>query len=488
MTIYTWQPIEDLPDNWKKLASSELEGLSIVWQEQQARLEKLEGVQQFNTRLRREWSIETGIIENLYSIDRGTTALLIDKGLEASLMGHGTTDKPVDLVVAILRDQEEALEGLFDFVSQRRELSTAYIKELHSSITRHQTTVKGIDSQGHPCEIELIRGEYKKLPNNPTRVGDNLIHEYSPPEHVAAEMDRLIEMHRAHGDARVPAEVEAAWLHHRFTQIHPFQDGNGRLARILASLVFLRARGFPLVINRDMRDHYITACEHADRGDLAPMVNLFAQIQKTTFIKVLSISETVLHDREPLRQMLEAVQDRLQTKQVHAKQQKQVVFTTASSLVQDTSRRLREVADQLTPYLSAIDPNYGAYVSVSDASNDFWFKSQIVAVAKQLQYYADTGMYRAWVRLKIKEVRNVDLVIAFHSLGYEFSGIAAALAYIEYRQHQEEGDVSVEGPYTLANQVFQFAYTEPIDNVTERYGGWIEQVILAGLDQWRRSL
>ena len=42
-------------------------------------------------------------------------------------------------------------------------------------------------------------------------------------------------------------EVEAAWLHHRFGQIHPFQDGNGRVARALATMIFLRAGFVPLV-------------------------------------------------------------------------------------------------------------------------------------------------------------------------------------------------------------------------------------------------
>ena len=49
----------------------------------------------------------------------------------------------------------------------------------------------------------------------------------------------------------VPVEVEAAWLHHRFTQIHPYQDGNGRVARALASLLFIKAGWFPVVVTRD---------------------------------------------------------------------------------------------------------------------------------------------------------------------------------------------------------------------------------------------
>ena len=46
-------------------------------------------------------------------------------------------------------------------------------------------------------------------------------------------------MYTEHQGCGVPLEVEAAWLHHRFTQIHPFEDGNGRVARALASLVFI---------------------------------------------------------------------------------------------------------------------------------------------------------------------------------------------------------------------------------------------------------
>lgn len=488
MTAYSWRPFEDLPDNWPSLASSELAGLIQVWIDQRSRLEQLAGTKLFNERLRREWSIETGIIENLYSIDRGTTELLINKGLESSLIAHGTTDKPAELVIAILRDQEDALEGLFDFISKRRTLSTAYIKELHAALTRHQSSVQGFDQFGQQRNIELLRGEYKKWPNNPTRMQDALMHEYCPPEHVAAEMDRLIKLHLAHEKMNVPPEIEAAWLHHRFTQIHPFQDGNGRMARILASLVFLRGNCFPLLIHRDVRDRYITACEEADLGELAPMINLFAEVQRKAFVRVLSISEDVLHDREPLQQMLDAVAERLRTKQQLAERKKRTVFETVKKLEHIAQERFTEVSKQLTTTLREIDNNYVAFSDASTPENDFWFKSQIIAIAKKLEYYADTGMYRAWVRLKIRETRQVDLVVAFHSLGYDFAGVIAASAYIEYRQHNEEGDISAEGPYPLSDEVFQFAYTEPEENVMERYKSWLNDVIISGLDQWRRSL
>lgn len=111
--------------------------------------------------------------------------------------------------------------------------------------------------------ISLIKGDWKKQPNNPLRP-DGSVHEYCPPIQVPSEMDQLISWHHRHREIGVSPEVEAAWLHHRFTQIHPFQDGNGRVARCLASLIFIQVGWFPLVITRDTRKGYIEALEEAD--------------------------------------------------------------------------------------------------------------------------------------------------------------------------------------------------------------------------------
>src|SRR5690606_5454992 len=125
-----------------------------------------------------------------------------------------------------------------------RPFTTGWVKELHALFTRHQTTTDAITPTGQPIHVSLVRGAYKPRPNNPLR-RDGLVHEYCPPEHVSAEMERLIEIYHAL-PPELP-EVRAAWLHHRFTQIHPFQDGNGRVARALASFEFIRAGLLPLL-------------------------------------------------------------------------------------------------------------------------------------------------------------------------------------------------------------------------------------------------
>ena len=74
--------------------------------------------------------------------------------------------------------------------------------------------------------------------------------------------------------------MEAAWLHHRFAQIHPFQDGNGRVARTLSTLVFVKAGWLPLVVRDRDRSHYFDLLEIADRDDLNPLAEYFARLQR----------------------------------------------------------------------------------------------------------------------------------------------------------------------------------------------------------------
>ena len=487
MDSLRWRPIEDLPADWQSLASDELASLAPIWKEQKGKLDQTGVLKEFSDRLGREWAIETGIIENLYSIDRGVTQLLIEKGIETSLIPHGTTDKPAEHIVAILRDHEDVLEGLFDFVASRRSMTTAYIKEVHAALTRNQHTVAAVNGLGRSTDVELLRGEWKRLPNNPTRP-DGEVHEYCPPEQVAAEMDRVVAWHAIHTDRKVPPEVEAAWLHHRMTQIHPFHDGNGRVARALASLIFLRAEWFPLVVDRDNRSAYIEALEQADRGDLRSLVSLFSIIEKRSFLRALRISDDVLRGHQPVHQVIAAAIDRLKARFEQREEEQRRVFGISVRLVESTRDRLEEVAREFNKQITHVDDDYFASVDYGSPEQFYWFKKQIVEIAKKHEYFADTRTYGAWVRLKLSEERQVELVISFHSVGRDFVGILAASAFLEFRDRTDEGNTSVEGPYELSKDVLQWAFNEDPEVVSARYKTWLDEVIVAGLDHWRRQI
>jgi Fic family protein len=105
-------------------------------------------------------------------------------------------------------------------------------------------------------------------------------------------MENLVRMYRD-AEGTHTAEVKAAWLHHRFTQIHPFQDGNGRVARALATLVFLREGLFPLVVRDSDRKEYIGALETADSNNLGPLVAFFASRQREAILRAIGLEQQV---------------------------------------------------------------------------------------------------------------------------------------------------------------------------------------------------
>jgi hypothetical protein len=48
--------------------------------------------------------------------------------------------------------------------------------------------------------------------------------------------------------------------------------------------------------------------------------------------------------------------------------------------------------------------------------------------------------------------------------------------------------VSVDGPYPVCREIFQFSYKEEEKNVRSRFEKWLRDVILFGVDEWRRQL
>lgn len=295
MPKFSWEPSKDIPENLYTCADPDFHQLAKKWGEVRGKISK-STLEKIMREIKREWAIETGKIEGLYTLTKGMSETLIKHGINAKLISHSSTNRNPELVAAMLKDQQDVIEGLFDFVSQSRTLSIAYIREMHQTFTRHQETTVALTPEGKLVEVSLIEGDWKKWPNNPLQKDDS-IHVYCPPEHVPAEMDRLIKMHKGHIEKDLHPEVEAAFLHHRFTQIHPFQDGNGRVARALASLVFLRGGDFPFVVRDEERARYICALEAADEGQLLILIEFMVEKQKDLILKSLSQVEDNRFDR-----------------------------------------------------------------------------------------------------------------------------------------------------------------------------------------------
>jgi Fic family protein len=484
---YEWKPIEDLPTNRADLSSSQIIALVKAWQDQAEELKQKQSYQTFLMQLRRQWAIETGILERLYTISDGATKTLIEKGLDAAFISHEDTNKPPGEVLNIIRDQHQAIDGLYDFISGNRPLGTSYVKELHSVLTAHQRTYEAVDTLGKRVTPLLPRGEWKSLPNS-LDSKDSV--RFCPPIHVDSEMERLLKLHAEHEAAGVPPNVEAAWLHHRFTLIHPFTDGNGRMARCLATLVFLKANWFPLVVTRNDREPYIAALRHADKGNLKPLVELFDNIQSKAIRQAFSLSEETIQETVAMQGILKAAKEKFQKLREEQEALKKQVLKIADTLQAEAFQRLKEVAQEVSTTIKSEGVSFrarAAGAAYGDEKDDY-HNFQIIQYAKASNYFANRSIYRAWATLTIHTKIRTEILFAFHGIGNS-TGVLVCSAMAYNREMNKDGTDSVIGTIEpLSDGPFSFTYTENPSEVARRFRRWLEHSLVQGLNYWQKNI
>lgn len=126
-------------------------------------------------------------------------------------------------------------------------LSEAFIRQLHA-VLKSGTSDSRLDW--------FAVGEYKRLPNE---VGGL---DTTPPESVGTEMKRLLGEYNA---VKEKTFDELLDFHYRFERIHPFQDGNGRVGRLLLFKECLRNRIVPFIIEDDLKYYYYRGLQQWQR-------------------------------------------------------------------------------------------------------------------------------------------------------------------------------------------------------------------------------
>lgn len=297
----TWQPLTGLPEDAHTWTVGDYQALVDTWHDVSKQLtDKKVDKTLLNTWLderRRAFAIETGQIEGLYTLKRGVTEQLITEGLEGVTAAHTLEGIDDNTIKGLLQDQEDALEMVFNDIKDDKPLTHYTIKSWHQLLTRHQDTVTGlrvVNNRVQRVDVPFERkGQYKLQPNNPRR-HDGVVHEYCPPEHVQSEMDRLLEYYAAIREQDIPTHVEAGWLHHRFVRTHPFQDGNGRVSRLLVAYAYLRRGEAPPIVATERKPDYIRTLEQADKGNLKAFCDHLGDLAIPQLRGVIGISKDVL--------------------------------------------------------------------------------------------------------------------------------------------------------------------------------------------------
>ena len=293
-----WRPLTGMPEGAHSWLVPGYAELSEAWASVRASLKDRDEPRAFlDTWLEergRAFAIETGQIEGLYTLKAGITEQLIAEGLARVVHSHTVENVEDRTIKGLLVDQETAYSMLFEDVASGRPLTQHAVKTWHQLVTRHQETVAGLTADGRRVQVPFRRkGMWKNRPNNPRRP-DGVMHEYCPPEVVQDEMDRFFALHAEVERERYPVYVEAAWMHHRFVRTHPFQDGNGRVSRMLMAYAFIRRGEPPPVITAVGRNDYIDVLEIANTGDLRAFSDYLADVATVSLRAAVRLGQRAL--------------------------------------------------------------------------------------------------------------------------------------------------------------------------------------------------
>lgn len=240
-------------------AKEQLDALRPLAREQEERV-----MQKF----RLWWTYHSNALEG-NKLTQGETEVFLMEGLTAK--GKPLKDH-LDL-----RGHHNAIDFLLGFIRAKEVLTEAAIRHLHEILLVEPYEAPAITSEGLPTRKAIAVGQYKTHPNHViTPTGET--HFYATPEETPAKMHDLMDWYREPSTESKMHPVEiAARFHHRFTNIHPFDDGNGRMSRLLMNLMLMQAGYPPVVIRLSERNLYLAALGRADAGEDDDFLSFIAE-------------------------------------------------------------------------------------------------------------------------------------------------------------------------------------------------------------------
>jgi Fic family protein len=486
---YKWKPIQPLSHRDRSIDLAAIRPLYESWRASKERLQQSSqsGLREFNQRLIRRLSVETGILERIYDLDRGTTEALIAHGFVEDLVSRSSTDIEPSRLIDILRDQEAAIQLMIDCVARNRDLTRGVINELHAVLTRHQDTTTAIDQFGKRFEIPLLKGKFKQQPNNPSRP-DGSLHEYCPPLQVESETDNLVGW--LAGYAADDPIIVAAWFHHRFTQIHPYQDGNGRVARALATLILLRAELLPLVIDRNLRVDYIKALEAADAGDLSVLASMFASLERSAILQALSVDadREISHQRTLTSAVIESLAEKFGKRRQAKLEELRRVNEVALGFRTQAHRVLEHALNDLrAPVSQVADPEVRITDGGPDHANAHWYKFEVVKSAHETGKFVNFAEDHYFVKASMRAERErLVFVVSFHHVGRELSGIMEVTAFSQLQSFEDSEDrESVSQDFFLCSlEPFVLTYKSRGQDITESFARWLDAALAVAIKEY----
>ena len=271
-----------------------IEELYQEWQSVQPLKE--EDARRLNQKFMLEFNYNSNHIEgNTLTYGQTELLLLFGKVVDAANMKDLEDMKASNVGLNMMQEQ----------AASEYPLTETFIRQLHQTILREDYTVYRQLPGGQQTSYVVHAGVYKTRPNSViTRSGERF--EYASPEETPALMTDLVSWYQEEEQKGELTLAElCALFHYRYIRIHPFEDGNGRIARLLVNFILTRHHYPMIVVKSADKENYLNAlstCDgfvgtspsegaHADISKIAPFVEYIEKCMERALVTCIKAAK-----------------------------------------------------------------------------------------------------------------------------------------------------------------------------------------------------
>lgn len=293
-------------------------------------------------------------------------------------------------------------------LDKEQPLTEYFIRTLHQTLLREDYTVYRQLPDGTNTSYVVHAGQYKTRPNSViTATGERF--EYASPEETPALMTDLLQWYnQAEADGNMSPIELASLFHYRYIRIHPFEDGNGRISRLIVNYILYR-HGYPMIVVKSAdKNNYLTAlnrCDvaigpipsdgaHAELSQIKPFVEYMSKcLENALTISIRGAKGENIEDADDWRKNLKLkYREQLNKPEVTEDIANQIRDNDYKSVLQQIDKELSEFYSIFTSV--QWEP------SVANYSNP-----------EQGYYYANINFYKEFNRIKSGFTIQIALTI-----------------------------------------------------------------------------
>ena len=325
-------------------------------------------------------------------------------------------------------------------IDKEQPLTEYFIRTLHQTLLREDYVVYRQLPDGTNTSYVVHAGRYKTRPNSViTATGEKF--EYASPEETPALMADLIRWYNEEEKRGQMSPIELATLfHYRYIRIHPFEDGNGRISRLIVNYILYR-HGYPMMVVKSAdKNNYLTAlnrCDvaigpipsegaHAELSQITPFVEYIGKcLERALTISIKAAKGESIEEADDWRKNLKLkYRDKINKPEMTEEVANKIIENDFRSLLQQIDSELSEFYSVFTSVLWK--PSIGNFgIKEQGVYNaDILFNKEFGAITPQvkirIQLTSQQFLYKMtilftkphtnWIGLYNKELSYTDSI------------------------------------------------------------------------------